>query len=340
MKTIIIFVFLISAIYAFFKYFFFRPKTNIFYPVKMFDAVYRTIAIVGRDDDSFPLAFIIAGIEKVEPFKFRFSKLVSKKEAEKNEWPIIFELKRDEKVIVSREEMIPGWRAEEVFAIGTEFITQDGVDMSMITECTYAPLPGDGPVLMHTKAKNWGAIGEAQIGAMLNAWGRLRKTYNEALSATIDEIMATTAQDVLKKSPFADPGETVREYLNEIFRPFGFELKMITLYKIVNGPQSQDVIDQREAILKADLQYQEERNKAKATYMKGLPAVMLEKKSLNNRAAYTERVNKSVNQTAIKVAEKLTKLQTLVISPDTFNTGAFTGSKVANQQQKGGDNNG
>lgn len=336
---ILFFLYLAIAIAAALKYLFFRPKENIYYIVRVFNSAYRSISIVGKKTDKNALTFLFRPIESAEPFKFRFQKKVPRQEAEKNGWPIVFELPNDDNVIASREEFIPGWRSEEIFAIGTSFITQNNVDISMLVQAAYEPLDDDGPVLMAKTAKNWAAVGEAQIETLLNTWGRLRKTDTEALNATMGEIMTTTARDILKKNPDADPRETVMEYLNEIFKPFGFRLKTILLHKIVNGPQSQDVLNQKEAILKADLQYQESRNLAKSDYMKGLAAVMLEQKSLNNRAAYTERVNKSVNQTAIKVAKKLTNLQTLVVSPETFNTGAFTGSKVA-QQQKGGGNNG
>lgn len=324
---VVVAIFLIAALI--FKFWLFRPEVNIYYLVRLFEAEYRVISIVGETDDSASLAWLFRPIEKIEPFKFRFQKLVTKTEAAVKGWPITFELPGDPKVIVEREEDVPGWLAIELHAVGVEFVTQNGTDISLAVECAYQPLDGNGAILMKKTVKNWSAFADTKIQNILGSWGRNKIADEDVLKVTIDQILAEVAKDILSKDPNADPAETVLEYLNGEFKPHGFRIVTMTLYKIVNGPQSQDVKNKREAIKKAELTLQESTFKRKSEFELGMAKIDLEKQSLDNNAIYIERVNNSKNQTAIEVAKELKNLKGTLVLGEGFDTGAFTGAKTA-----------
>ena len=329
---------LVALICLLIKYWTFSPEVNIYYLVKLFNTYYRSIAIVGEDEDKSPLALLLRPFEKVEPFMFKFQKLVTKVEATEKNWLITFEILNDKKVIVEREEMVPGWLAIELHAVGIEFVTTNGIDMSLVLECAYQPLEGDGPILMKKKVKNWSAFADMHIQNIVSAWGRQKNDDTVVLKANIDTIMCDIAGDIFPENVQPDAKRQVIDYLNTIFKAKGFKLVNTTLYKVVNGPQSQDVKNQREAIKIADLSLQKADLDAKAAYKKLIPALIIKKKTLDLEAGYVERVNKSIDLTAAKVSYNLRNIKTFVGDPTgkSFSTKTFVSSKVA-QQQKGGD---
>jgi hypothetical protein len=338
----------ILFIYGFFKLFTFTPKTNIFYLVRLFQKEYRSIHIVGKDNDSGALTWLFRPFESVPKFSFKFKKLVTKAEAIEKKWPITYEinnyeivggkkellLNNDKKVIVEREEEVPGYRAIELHPIAVDFVTEDGIDISSIVECAYEP---EDPVKMKTSLKNWLDFAETQTHNIISAWGRKNKTDESVLNVSISEIMQGIASDVLKKDTKVDPGETVLNYLNDLFIPYGFKIANITLYLMVNGPQSQDVKDKKEAIKKADLDFERSKKERDTAYQQGMAKVDLKNQELLNEAKYIDSVTKDDNKTSLAVAKELGNgsINTLVLG-EGFNTGAFTGTKTGIESTKKG----
>jgi hypothetical protein len=284
---------------------------------------------------------------------FRFKKLVTEAEAKKKGWEISYRLpsnqlpddskKKDEKqddslkVIVEREELVPGYRAIELHPVAVDFVTAGGVDISSIFECAYEPL---NPVLMKKSSKNWLDFAETQIINIIGAWGRKQEDDARVLKSSINEIMSELANDIFGVTNNSTSvstisvKETVLNYLNEEFEKLGFKIANITIYMIVNGPQSQDVKNSREAIKKAELELTKAETERKTAFEKGMATIDLNKEQLKNEAAYIQSVTDTNEKTTLAVARELGNgsINTLVLG-EGFSTEAFTGSKVAGQQK-------
>lgn len=281
-----------------FKYFFYEPKENIYYLVYLFNTPWRFIANTG-DQTSGVLIFLARPLESVRRFKFRFKQLVTKQEAIDRGFKESYKIPNDEKIIVERDEWVDGYLAREFHPVVAEFLCNDGVDLFIILECAFKPID---PVLMKKGLQNWMEFAENKIVNLINTWGR-NTDSKTVLGIDIDKLVKQAADDKEE--------DDIYIILNKEFVRFGFRLVSATIYKVANGPSSQDFINEKERVAKTSLQLQAAENQSKAEFKLGMVNVNLRKEQLeveNNAFATAAdtaiKLLKQPDQTVVQSAEK------------------------------------
>ena len=138
----------------------FKPQGGIYYIVTFFNLEFSWIANTEKHR-AWPLYIIARPVFQVNQFYFEFSQLMEEKTAIKRGFSIDYNIPGDLKVVVTRNELVWGYLAQEIHPVVVSENTKDKVAVNMVFLITYEPVD---PVCMKKSAKNWLQVAEAATG--------------------------------------------------------------------------------------------------------------------------------------------------------------------------------